>query len=162
MSLSPSLRPVVAAAILLGLAAGCSKAPVEAAPPHAHHHHAPHGGTPVEIGDEAYHLELVLDEVTGTLQAYVLDAEMEDFVRSPDHALEITVTSGGASHVIALAAVANPETGETVGDTSLYQAQADWLKATPRFEGVLGSVTIRGTTFTHVAFSFPKGNDSSP
>jgi hypothetical protein len=161
MKLSTSLL-LLSAAFPVALAAGCSKATVESAAPRAHHHHAPHGGTPVELGDEAYHLELVLDGTTGTLQAYVLDAEMEDFVRSPDHALEISATAGGAAHVISLSAVANPETGETVGDTSLFEARADWLKTAPKFDGELGSVTIRGTTFTHVKFSFPKGDDSGP
>ena len=41
----------------------------------------PHGGTPVVLGNEAYHLELVVDAASGTLQVYVLDGEMENFVR---------------------------------------------------------------------------------
>ena len=78
-------RLLLLAAILPAfIAAGCSKGPAPAAagaPPH-HHHHPPHGGTPVVLGNEDYHLELVLDGSTGRLQAYVLDGEMEDFVRS--------------------------------------------------------------------------------
>ncbi|HEY4990141.1 MAG TPA: hypothetical protein VII09_10060, partial [Opitutaceae bacterium] len=99
MKLSSSLL-LLSAAFPAAFAAGCSKTPVDSVAPHAHHHHAPHGGTPVELGDEAYHLELVLDEATGTLQAYVLDAEMEDFVRSPDRTLEVTATAAGAARVI--------------------------------------------------------------
>jgi len=34
-----------------------------------HEHHAPHGGTLVVFGDEAAHVELVLDPKTGALPA---------------------------------------------------------------------------------------------
>jgi hypothetical protein len=162
MRLSSSIL-LVSAALPAVFAMGCSKAPTvaaEPAAPPAHHHHAPHGGTAVELGDEAYHIELVVDDSTGSLQAYVLDAEMENFVRSSNPTLEVTATAGGATHVINLAAVANDETGEVVGDTSLFEANADWLKTTPSFSGTLRSVTIRGTAFTDVKFNFPKGSDS--
>jgi len=55
--------------------------------------------------------------------------------------------------------VANPATGEKVGDTSLFEAQAEWLKGTDRFDGVLLQLEIRGTTFKAVGFNFPNGND---
>ena len=158
----PLSRPVLALAILAA-AAGCSKAPFGAAEPvqpHRHHHHPPHGGTPVVLGDEEYHIELVLDESTGLLQAYVLDSEMENFIRSSAPRIEITATFGGAPRALVLQPVPNPETGETVGDTSLFEATADWLRTTREFDGVLKSVEIRGTTFTDVRFNFPKGNDT--
>jgi hypothetical protein len=123
-------------------------------------HHPPHAGTPVVLGEEAYHMELVRDPEAGTLQAYILDGEMETFVRSAVPSVEIDATVGGKPQTLVLAAVANTATGETVGDTSLFQAQADWLRTTGNFDGVLRSVTIRGTTFTDVKFNFPKGNDT--
>jgi hypothetical protein len=58
-----------------------------------------------------------------------------------------------------LAAVANPATGETVGDTSLFEGQADWLKTAREFDATLKTITVRGTTFAEVKFNFPKGND---
>jgi len=150
-----------ALALPLGLAAGCSREATEAAgQPHKHVHHPPHGGTPVVLGDEAYHVELVLDAASGTLQAYVLDGEMEDFVRCAAPSIEIDAAAGGAPRVLVLAAVPNPATGETVGDTSLFEARADWLKTTGEFDGVLKSITIRGTTFSGVKFNFPRGNDT--
>jgi hypothetical protein len=113
------------------------------------------------LGSEDYHLELVLDPTAGTLQAFVLDGEMEDFVRSPAPSLVITASDGAARRRLVLAAVANPETGESVGDTALFEGQADWLKKSAlRFDGAIESVTIRGRTFTDVTFNFPKGNDS--
>ena len=57
-------------------------------------------------------------------------------------------------------AVADPATGETVGDTALFETQADWLKTVKDFDGTLKkTITIRGTTFADVKFNFPKGND---
>jgi len=156
-----STRPAaLACALLLALAAGCSRPAPAAAAAHRHQHHPPHGGTPVVLGDEAYHLELVLDPAAGTLQAYILDGEMEGFVRSPAPSIEIVADVGGSPRTLVLAAVANPATGETVGDTALFEAQADYLRGVRRFDAVLTSVTIRGATFTGVRFSFPEGNDT--
>jgi len=153
--------PLFLLALALALPAGCSRtAPPPSGLPHRHEHHPPHGGTPVVLGDEAYHIELVLDAPSGTLQAFILDGEMEGFVRSAAPSIEIVAEAGGAPRTLVLAAVANPATGETVGDTSLFQAQADWLKTTREFDAALGGVTIRGTTFSGVRFNFPRGNDT--
>ena len=116
----------------------------------------PHGGTPVALGDD-YNIELVRDPETGTLSGYVLDDEMEDFIRSSSPSITIIATVNGNSQTLVLAAVGNPATGETVGDTSLFQTQADWLKTTGNFDGVLQEITIRGTKFADVKFNFPKG-----
>jgi|CZKI01.1.fsa_nt_gi hypothetical protein len=157
--LAPLLLAVVLPALL---ATGCSRPPSTASSgqPHKHEHHPPHGGTPVVLGDEAYHIELVLDASAGTLQAFVLDGELENFIRSAAPSFEIVADVAGAPRALVMAAVANPATGETVGDTSLFQTQADWLRTTGEFDAVLRSFTIRGTTFTDVKFNFPKGNDT--
>jgi hypothetical protein len=144
------------------LTAGCSKPSrdsIAALKPPKHEHKPPHGGTPVVLGDEACHVELVLDAATGTLQAYVFDSELENFIRSSQRSFEITAIVAGQPQVLVLNAVANPATGETVGDSSLFEAQADWLKTTRVFDATLKSLTIRGTTFSDVSFNFPKGND---
>jgi hypothetical protein len=46
---------------------------------------------------------------------------MENFVRSPAPSIEIAATVGGTERILVLSAVANPMTGETVGDTSLFE-----------------------------------------
>jgi hypothetical protein len=158
-------RSLLLAAALLPLACptGCMKAPPAPAAsgqPQRHHHHPPHGGTPVVLGDEDYHVELLLDPAAGTLQAYVFDGELENFMRSSAPSIVVEATVNGATRELVLAAVPNPETGETVGDTSLFEAQADWLRNTAQFDGVLKSITIRGSTYTGVKFNFPRGNDS--
>lgn len=129
------------------------------AKPAKHEHHPPHGGTPVVLGDEVYHVELVLDAAAGKLQAYVLDGELENFIRSASPSVEVAAVVGGETKTLVFTPVANAATGETAGDTSLFEAQADWLKTTREFDAVLKEITVRGTAFKDVKFNYPKGND---
>lgn len=161
-----SLRPLAFAAVLLSSLAACSKSDPHAghnhgpsAEAHKHEHKAPHGGTAVVLGNETYHLEIVRDAEAGKLTVYVLDGEMENFIRIAAPSVEIVATVGGAKQTLTLAAVANPATGETVGNTSMFEAKADWLKTTANFDAVVTKVEIRGTAFSMVAFNFPKGNE---
>lgn len=149
-----ALLPLAAVASLL---AGCGRpgsGEAAADKPQLHQNQPPHGGTPVALGED-YNLELVRDAATGTLSAYVLDDEMEDFIRSPDSAITIGATVGGAEQTLVLTAVASPATGERVGDTSLFQGQADWLKGAGPVSGHVQQITIRGTPFANVAFALP-------
>ena len=136
-----------------------SEAVAASTKPAKHEHHPPHGGTPVVLGDEVYHVEFVLDADAGKLQAFVLDGELENFIRSAAPSFEVVATVNGESKTLVFASIANPATGETTGDTSLFEAQADWLKTTEEFDAVLKTLTIRGTVFSDVKFNFPKGND---
>jgi hypothetical protein len=126
-----------------------------------HEHHAPHKGTLVELGEELAHLELVLNAQTGTLTVYVLDGEAEQSVRIAQPAIELALRLPGSPKdlVLTLPAVANPLTGEAVGQTSQFQLQHAALKGAPRFSGTVRSVTARGTPFQNVAFRFPEGNE---
>ena len=148
------------AALVVAFSA-CSKqepAPTAAAPA-KHEHKAPHGGTAVVLGNEAYHVELVRDPATGKLTAYVLDGEMENFIRVKAASFEVVASGGAEKRVLTFRAVANSATGETVGDTSCFEAQADWLKTEKTFDATLAALEIKGTPFTAVDFNFPKGND---
>ena len=51
--------------------------------------------------------------------------------------------------------VANPATGETVGDTSQFEAEAPWLVAAGGFQAVVREITVRGTRFENIAFVHP-------
>ena len=150
-------------ALLALAAAGCARKSESAVaadvPAGKHEHHPPHGGTPVVLGEEAAHLELVLDAAAGRLQAYVFDGELENFIRIADPELEIAAEVGGATHALTLHALADPATGETVGATAAFAGEADWLKTTPRFKAKLARITVRGTAYRDVAFAFPEGND---
>lgn len=128
---------------------------------HAHHHHvAPHGGTLVELGEHQFALEFVRDAEAGTLTLYVLDAHAENFVRLPVKVIEVAFDVKGRAEKLTLAAVANELSGETVGDTSQFTAQADWLKREGEFAGRIVGIEIRGAEFKDVAFTFPVNRDA--
>jgi len=167
-AMKPSTLSALLFTVLVSLlfTTGCSKKSADSAgspdseKPHKHEHKPPHGGTPVVLGKEIYHVEFVLEPETGKLQAFVFDGEMENFIRSSVPALEVVADVAGKPQTLTLNAVPNSATGETVGDTALFETQASWLKVTKEFDAVLRSITIRGTTFTDVKFNFPKGNDT--
>ena len=147
---------------LFGAFTACAKkeTPVATSAPAAkHEHHPPHGGTSIVLGAEIYHLELVRDAATGKLSVYVLDGELEDFIRVAAPSLEIVATVGGVKQTLTLQPIANSATGEKIGDTALFEATTDWIKTTENFDGVLTALEIRGNKFTAVAFNLPKGND---
>lgn len=126
---------------------------------HRHEHKPPHGGAAVVLGDELYHLEVVLDQTTGFVQAYVMDAEFENFVRCSAPALRLRIQSGLSVEVLTLKPVANPITGETEQATSLFEGKAEWLKGRASFDAELEEIIVSGTRFAGVKFKYPKGND---
>ena len=148
---------MVTALVLAGC--GRSEAPAPLAPVAGHQHMAPHGGTAVELGHEEFHLELVLDPAAGRLTGYVLDGELEKFIRITASSVRVVARVKEGDQSLDLLAVANPATGEKVGDTAQFEVTADWLKTTPRFDARLTEVTIRGKTYRDVPFNFPKGNE---
>jgi hypothetical protein len=141
---------------------GCKEGKPPASPqavPSKHEHKPPHGGTPVVLGEEEYHVELVLDAPTGKLQAFVMDGELENFVRIPAAAFQVLAKVSGQEETLTFSAVANNATGEKVGDTSLFEARADWLKTAGTFDAVIKEIEVRGKKYEDVSFNFPKGND---
>lgn len=149
-------------ALAFALLAGCGENQAHAPGPnvaHKHEHKPPHGGTPVVLGNEEYHVELVLDAPTGKLEAYVFDGELENFVRVAAPSFDVTAKLPDRSEVLTFKAIPNNATGEKVGDTSLFETQADWLKSASTFDGVLKELTVKDKSYQNVAFNFPKGND---
>lgn len=126
---------------------------------HKHEHRAPHGGTAIVLGNEAFHLELVRTADAGLLTCYVLDGHMESFIRIPAPRLDIETTVSNVTRTLELLPVANAATGEKSGDTSQFEARAEWLKSATNFTGKVIGVTIKGATFTNVSFRFPEGNE---
>ena len=167
MSSRPSvalLLPALAAVALLATACSKSELPdrhQKSSTSAPHVHSAPHDGTLVEIGDHAYQLELVRDATAGTLTAYVLDGQAENFVRIASLAIELIAMPSGRYTPLTLRAVANPSTGETIGDTSQFTVQADWLKTAGGFSGIF-TVEIKGTTFEQVSYHVPKPSLAPP
>ncbi len=155
-----SISAVFAAAVLF---AGCEAKDEHAGhnhgPAHKHEHRPPHGGTPVVLGNEAFHLEFVRDAATGTLTCYVMDAHLESFVRIPAPGFSVTADVGGSPKSLDFKAVSNGATGEKEGDTSQFDAKADWLRTTTNFSASISELTVRGVKFTDIKFRFPEGNE---
>lgn len=148
---------------MLTLLAGCGKGNQTPADnrPSLHIDMPPHGGTPVALGDD-YKIEWVFDAPSGRLQAYILDGEMENFVRiaADGFDLNVQIPNGQATN-LHFQAVANTATGETVGNTSLFESSAACLRAHHRFDATLRQIEVKGTLYTNVTFTFPTGGSGS-
>ncbi len=125
---------------------------------HHHHHDPPNGGTGITLGDEEAHIELLRDAATGKMKAWILAPHMSGYTRVKQETLEITAKVGGEEKTLVFKAQPNTATGETVGSSSFFEAEADWLKTTDTFEGTLKQLDIKGKVYSGVAISFPKGN----
>ena len=149
--MNPTLRTLSLALVSLLLVACGRKEPAPAAHSGGHVHTAPHGGMLIELGDHAYNLELLRDPASGKITVWVLDGHAENFVRIKAAAIEASVTVGGEKKSLALKAVANAATGETVGDTSQFEAQAEWLKGAASVELSVPSIEIKGRRFERLS-----------
>jgi hypothetical protein len=139
----------------------CGKKPAEpkAGAPAGHTHKAPHGGELVELGDHQFNLEILYDGSRGVLQAWVLDAHAENFVRVPIAGFEVEIEADGAKKTLEMLPVANPVTGELVGDTSLFEAKADFLMPAKHFDGVIKAIRVRDFDFQNVRFHVMMAGD---
>ncbi len=178
MTFSRVLLAVVSLLALSAALAGCGKnsgeavtlgskdsldakpaAPAEAHGHEGHGHGGGHahkplmGGELVEVGEHQFNLEFKFDTARGVLQAWVLDAHAENFVRVALPSFEL-VEAEGARRGIVLQAVANEISGETVGDTSSFEGAAPWLREIKHFDGVVKAITVRGVEFRDIDFHF--------
>jgi hypothetical protein len=151
---------LLAAAAALALVAGCKdEAHDHDHGDHPHVHKAPHGGALVELGEEAAHVEFLLDATAGKLTAYVLDGEAEKAVRVAEPGLSVRVLQGADAFDITLKPVASALTGETAGDTSQFELTDARMGGRTKFEAMLKSITVKGQTFSQVKFRYPEGNE---
>lgn len=126
---------------------------------HSHDDHAPpHGGTPVIVADDKFHLELVLDATAAKMQAYVLDGHLEAHVQVPETSFALVAKAGGKEVPLSFQRAPEPASGKVPEKSSLFEAHAEWLKAAREFDGSIPTITLNGTTFTNISFSFPKGS----
>ena len=123
-----------------------------------HKHEPPHGGAGVTLGDEEAHIEFLVDAEVGTGTAWFFTPHMERYLRIQVESFEVLVKLPDGEATLTFHAVANAGTGETVGDTSQFVAQADWLGGVESFDAVLPALSVRGTVYRNVAFNYPKGN----
>jgi hypothetical protein len=117
---------------------------------HAHAHTAKHGGVALVLGDEEYHIEFTYGETPGTLQAFFFDGEMENYMRIAAASFPALARIGEEERALVFHATANPATGETVGNTALFEAHAEWLAAKPVLTLSLASITVKSRTYTNL------------
>lgn len=153
--------PSAGALAALALLNGCrdSQSHGDQAAAHSHEDHAPpHGGTPVIVGEDRFHLELVLDAAAAKMQAYVLDGHLEGYVGVPETNLLLVAKFGGNEEKLSFSRAVDPASGKVPAKSSLFEGNAAWLGTTRTFEGSFPTITLNGTTFTNISFSFPKGS----
>ena len=87
---------------------------------HDHEALGPNGGHVLVVGDEAYHVEWMHDDESGTVTAILLDSEMRNEVATKADFLTITVTIGdGEPRTYRLAAV--DQSDDTPPKTSRFE-----------------------------------------
>lgn len=126
-------------------------------PSHGHAHHAPHGGALTMLGNHAFQLELLAKPERGRLELYVLDGGAEHFVRIGSETLEGVARAGGQDWKLVFKAVGSEATGEAVGDTSYFVAEAPAVAKLPKFEVYFDQLDIRGRVFESETLPYPEG-----
>ena len=123
-----------------------------------HYHEPPHGGAGVTLGNEDAHIEFLLDAEVGTVTAWFFKPHMEQYLRMKLESFEVLVKRSEGETKLVFEALANPGTGETVGNTSQFVATAEWLGKAETFDAVIPEITVLGKTYNNLEFNYPKGN----
>ncbi len=148
------------ALLALGLFAGCSGQHDHDHSDdhsHGHAHHAPHGGALTMLGNHAFQLELLANPAAGQVELYVLDGGAENFVRIANNTIEGVARVGSQEWELSFKAVENKATGETIGDSSFFVAEADAVSKLSKFDLHFVRLDIRGQVFESVTLPYPEG-----
>lgn len=158
---------LLGAVSVLGLLSGCSERENASSHGHSHvdgeaHDHGaeaatPHGGTPVMIAEEKFHLELLADPSSGKMQAYVLDGHLETYVPVSETKFVMEARSGDDTKRLEFISLPDIQSGSSAAKSFLFEAKADWLDKVKEFDGSIPTITLDGRTFTNISFPFPKG-----
>ena len=116
----------------------------------------PHGGTPVAVGKHKYNLEFVRDADAGAMQAYLMDAHFEKFVSVPETNFTLLAKIEGREERAEFRQLpAIPPSPN--GSSYQFAARGEWIKMATNFEAVIPTITLKGRTYTNIAFRFPEG-----
>jgi hypothetical protein len=108
--------------------------------PHSHEE-GPHGGHLVELGEEEYHAEVVLDPKTSKITLYILDSSAKKPAPIDAKEVKLELAIGGQPKPFAAKAV--PDNGDPANKSSRFEiADSPDIKANIKDEEDLkGSVT---------------------
>ena len=131
---------------------GCSTDPHSSDHGGLHIHQPLRGGVLMELGKHGsgYNLE-ILQNTNDQLEIFILDAHAENYVRISQPSIELTLTD--SNQTMSLGAVADPATGETVGNSSLFRTESNISKNIP-LVGTLRSLQIGSKTYTDQPLKF--------
>lgn len=89
---------------------------------HGHSEPGPHKGTLIEIGEDEFHAELVVDHDAHAVRIYLLGADAKTASTTTDTSLKISFEKVGDAELKAA-----PQAGETEGKTSCFEVLDDKL-----------------------------------
>jgi hypothetical protein len=142
--------PMLSVAVAQAPKAGTKPAPKAEAKVEEHEHPevGPHKGALIELGDEEYHAELVLDEDKDIVTIYLLDSAAKDAVTSEAKEIMINLKHDGKGAQFKLKA--QPQKADPEGKASRYSAKSHDL-----MHGIHGkdakpqlALTIKGKKFS--------------
>ncbi len=93
---------------------------------HDHEHHeAPHGGHLIELGDHAFHAEVIFEEQSGKITVYILDGHAEEthVIDQQELTLNMTVDEKPQQYKLMSA----PLDGEPEGKSSRFESSSKEL-----------------------------------
>ena len=109
----------------------------------------PHGGQLIELGNEEYHAELLLDDATGTITIHLLDAagKLPVAIAEPEVALQLFRDGQFVSYVLK---AASEPTNVEYGASRFQLADADLCETLCHGEEINGrlQVTVDGKPYT--------------
>ena len=109
------------------------------------------GGQLMALGEHGsgYNLELLID-AKNHFSVYILDAHAENFVRTDQESLQVNLSDENKTS-LALDAVADSATGETVGNTSHFQSKGTVENFLP-LKGIIEMIKIGSKQYSKIEF----------
>mgnify|MGYP004398735925 CR=1 FL=1 len=121
-----------------------------------HEHEAPYGGTMVEFGEDACHLEFLRDESNASrinILAYEFHPKLDN-VKIPMREILVTATFEGKKETLTFKPVVNPTFNNNSTHSSEFSANADWLKDAHEFDAVVERLVHPGGETDKKSFHF--------
>ena len=167
----PKMKPIAITVLVTGLALGCGNNHKH----DGHHHHgddghhhddeghaheAPNGGKMVELGEDACHLEFLLDESNATRMTILAHEfhPQKTYVKLPMAQIEVIAKVGDEEKKLVFKPVMSATLGNNATHSSEYETTADWLKDTREFTARIVYLDFPGGVTHNKPFQFPEKN----